>query len=77
MSTKIRTAVITLLLLMASATACGDAGATITRLAVGDPGPDAYTLAAGAEDDPQVSRRAEAGGQVTDRKSTRLNSSHK
>ncbi|GAA0942231.1 hypothetical protein GCM10009550_13280 [Actinocorallia libanotica] len=51
-------------LLLMSATACGEAGKTITRLAVGDPGPDPYTLAANADDDEQVDRRAEAGGQV-------------
>jgi len=40
---------------------CGEAGAAITRLAVGEPGPDAYTLVSGV-DDPQVTRRADAGG---------------
>lgn len=47
-----------------SVTACGEAGTTITRLAVGDPGPDPYTLAANADDDERVDRRAEAGGQM-------------
>ncbi|WP_460370484.1 DUF6777 domain-containing protein, partial [Actinocorallia lasiicapitis] len=42
---------------------CGSAGATITRLAVGDPGPDAYSLIAGV-DDADVTRRMQAGGQM-------------
>jgi hypothetical protein len=59
-----RTAFIALLLLPMSVTACGEAGTVITRLAVGDPGPDPYTLAAGAADDAGVARRAETGGQM-------------
>ncbi|WP_106399198.1 DUF6777 domain-containing protein [Actinocorallia populi] len=62
--TRTRTATAALFLLLMSVTACGEAGKTITRLAVGDPGPDPYTLAANADDDERVDRRAEAGGQV-------------
>ncbi|GAA3228480.1 DUF6777 domain-containing protein [Actinocorallia longicatena] len=48
---------------MGALAGCGGAGATITRLAVGDPGPDAYTLVSGV-DDAAVTRRVEAGGQM-------------
>ncbi|GAA2727128.1 DUF6777 domain-containing protein [Actinocorallia aurantiaca] len=64
MSTKTRTAIIALFLTLMSVTACGEAGRTITRLAVGDPGPDPYTLAASADDDAEVDRRAASGGEV-------------
>lgn len=64
MSTKTRTAIIALFLILMSVTACGEAGRTITRLAVGDPGPDPYTLAASADDDAEVDRRAASGGEV-------------
>lgn len=40
---------------------CGDAGATITRLTVGSPGPDPYTLVAGT-DEMNVKERPQAGG---------------
>ncbi|MFA1545369.1 DUF6777 domain-containing protein [Actinomadura chokoriensis] len=40
---------------------CGDAGATITRLTVGSPGPDPYTLVAGT-DKMDVKERPRAGG---------------
>ncbi|MDX6739403.1 DUF6777 domain-containing protein [Actinocorallia sp. A-T 12471] len=49
-----------LLLVMGSA-ACGGAGTVITRLAVGDPGPDAYTIVSGTDDE-DVGRLAAAGG---------------
>ncbi|WP_339154075.1 DUF6777 domain-containing protein [Actinomadura luteofluorescens] len=42
-------------------TGCGDAGATITRLTVGSPGPDPYTLASGT-DKAGVKARPQAGG---------------
>ncbi|MEV3921770.1 DUF6777 domain-containing protein [Actinomadura coerulea] len=42
-------------------TGCGDAGATITRLTVGSPGPDPYTLASGT-DRGDVKARPQAGG---------------
>ncbi|MEU4824545.1 DUF6777 domain-containing protein [Actinomadura sp. NPDC023710] len=42
-------------------TGCGDAGATITRLTVGSPGPDPYTLASGT-DRVDVKARPQAGG---------------
>lgn len=42
-------------------TACGDAGATITRLTVGSPGPEPYTLVAGT-DRQDVTRTPQAGG---------------
>lgn len=42
-------------------TGCGDAGATITRLTVGTPGPDPYTLMSGT-DEADVKRRPQAGG---------------
>ncbi|MCD0448679.1 hypothetical protein LO762_05640 [Actinocorallia sp. API 0066] len=48
-------------LFLTMVTACGDAGAVITRLAVGDPGPDAYTHVEGT-DDAKISRLAAAGG---------------
>ena len=64
MSTKTRTAIIALFLTLTSVTACGEAGRTITRLAVGDPGPDPYTLAASADADAEVDRRAASGGEV-------------
>lgn len=65
MKAKRRTTIIAVILLAMSVTACGAAGETITRLAVGDPGPDAYTLAANADDDADVGRRAEAGGEMS------------
>ncbi|MES9541997.1 DUF6777 domain-containing protein [Actinomadura sp. NPDC000600] len=40
---------------------CGDAGATITRLTVGSPGPEPYTLVAGT-DRSDVKARPQAGG---------------
>src|SRR5690606_35604146 len=40
---------------------CGDAGATITRLTVGTPGPDPYTLMSGT-DEADVKKRPQAGG---------------
>ncbi|MCQ0010417.1 DUF6777 domain-containing protein [Actinomadura madurae] len=40
---------------------CGDAGATITRLTVGSPGPDPYTLAS-STDEMKVKKRPRAGG---------------
>lgn len=40
---------------------CGDAGATITRLTVGTPGPDPYTLMSGT-DRTNVEKRPRAGG---------------
>ncbi|TDB83920.1 hypothetical protein E1264_26610 [Actinomadura sp. KC216] len=40
---------------------CGDAGATITRLTVGTPGPDPYTLASNT-DRTDVKQRPRAGG---------------
>jgi hypothetical protein len=40
---------------------CGDAGATITRLTVGSPGPDPYTLMANT-DETDVKERPRAGG---------------
>ncbi|WP_460308722.1 DUF6777 domain-containing protein [Actinocorallia aurea] len=49
------------LLLAAGATGCAGAGTVITRLAVGDPGPDAYTVVAGT-DQGDVGRLASAGG---------------
>lgn len=61
MMTRARTVVLLVLLLLTGATACGDAGTVITRLAVGDPGPDAYTSVAGTDRD-DVSRLAAAGG---------------
>ncbi|TYB42763.1 DUF6777 domain-containing protein [Actinomadura chibensis] len=44
--------------------ACGDAGATITRLTVGTPGPDPYTLVANT-DKTGVKPRPQAGGKKT------------
>ncbi|MEO3784859.1 DUF6777 domain-containing protein [Actinocorallia sp. B10E7] len=64
MSTKTPAAITALFLVLMSVTACGEAATTITRLAVGDPGPDPYTLAANADDDAEVARRAAAGGEV-------------
>ncbi|QXJ27040.1 hypothetical protein AGRA3207_001170 [Actinomadura graeca] len=40
---------------------CGDAGATITRLTVGSPGPEPYTLMSGT-DQMKVANRPQAGG---------------
>ncbi|WP_157430573.1 DUF6777 domain-containing protein [Actinomadura macra] len=40
---------------------CGDAGATITRLTVGTPGPEPYTLMSGT-DQTKVANRPQAGG---------------
>ncbi|WP_329521445.1 DUF6777 domain-containing protein [Spirillospora sp. NBC_01491] len=40
---------------------CGDAGATITRLIVGTPGPDPYTPQTGT-DQRRIARRKQAGG---------------
>ncbi|TDC59502.1 hypothetical protein E1200_31985 [Actinomadura sp. GC306] len=45
-------------------TACGDAGATITRLTVGTPGPDPYTLMSGT-DKTDIKERPKAGGTTT------------
>ncbi|GAA0558175.1 DUF6777 domain-containing protein [Actinomadura livida] len=45
-------------------TACGDAGAAITRLTVGTPGPDPYTLVSGT-DETDVKERPKAGGTQT------------
>jgi hypothetical protein len=64
MSIRIRTAFIAILVAMASLAGCGEAGAAITRLAVGEPGPDAYALVSGT-DDPKVIPRQEAGGART------------
>ncbi|MFB4309096.1 DUF6777 domain-containing protein [Actinomadura sp. GTD37] len=46
---------------------CGDAGATITRLTVGSPGPDPYTLVANTDktDKTDVKERPQAGGTKT------------
>jgi hypothetical protein len=55
---------IAIVVAMGSLAGCGEAGTAITRLAVGDPGPDAYTLVADT-DDPQTTRRMESGGERT------------
>jgi hypothetical protein len=64
MSCRIRTALIAIMVAMGSLAGCGEAGATITRLAVGEPGPDAYTLVAHT-DDPKATRRMDSGGERT------------
>ncbi|MGP4023277.1 DUF6777 domain-containing protein [Actinomadura sp. 3N407] len=53
-----------LALAAATLSGCGDAGATITRLTVGTPGPDPYTLASGT-DKTDVKERPRAGGTTT------------
>ncbi|WP_123668115.1 DUF6777 domain-containing protein [Actinocorallia herbida] len=53
--------VLLVLLLVIGAAGCGDAGTVITRLAVGDPGPDAYTIVSGTDKE-DVGRLAAAGG---------------
>ncbi|TDD32162.1 hypothetical protein E1287_23865 [Actinomadura sp. KC06] len=50
-----------LALAAAALSGCGDAGATITRLTVGTPGPDPYTLASDT-DRTDVKERPRAGG---------------
>ncbi|XRQ13666.1 DUF6777 domain-containing protein [Actinomadura welshii] len=54
-------AVAALALLAGALTGCGDAGATITRLTVGTPGPDPYAPMAGT-DRTGVQERPQAGG---------------
>ncbi|MFC4051812.1 DUF6777 domain-containing protein [Actinomadura syzygii] len=64
---RVRSAAVaaTALALVATAlSACGDAGATITRLTVGTPGPDPYTLVANT-DKTDVKHRPQAGGTKT------------
>jgi hypothetical protein len=62
MSIRIRTALIAIMVATGSLAGCGEAGAAITRLAVGEPGADAYTLVSGV-DDPKVAPRADSGGE--------------
>ncbi|MEO5878025.1 MAG: DUF6777 domain-containing protein [Streptosporangiaceae bacterium] len=59
---RIRIRMALLVVAAGSLAGCAQAGAAITRLAVGEPGPDAYTLVSGT-DDPKVTRRVEAGGE--------------
>ncbi|RFS82710.1 hypothetical protein D0T12_25035 [Actinomadura spongiicola] len=54
-------AVVGLALVAGGLSGCGDAGATITRLTVGTPGPDPYTRMANT-DEPAVKKRPRAGG---------------
>ncbi|WP_242886098.1 DUF6777 domain-containing protein [Actinomadura litoris] len=61
---RIRVAAVSLAVLCAAGgvlTGCGDAGATITRLTVGSPGPEPYTLMSGT-DATKVTARQRAGG---------------
>ncbi|TDC41653.1 hypothetical protein E1281_37110 [Actinomadura sp. KC345] len=53
-----------LALVAGSLAGCGDAGAAITRLTVGTPGPDPYTTASGT-DETDVKERPRAGGTAT------------
>jgi hypothetical protein len=62
--TRPAAAVAALALAAGALTACGDAGAAVTRLTVGTPGPDPYTLVSGT-DKTDVKERPKAGGTAT------------